>query len=160
MDDVFRLMAARDESGALDAVRRLGAVDARNEHDLTPLMLAGVFGMPSVLVALLDLGADVDAMSRPGISVLMHVASLPRPGIIRTLLARGADVNAVGAEGRTALLCAVWSAESSAAVVRALVEGGADTSVRDQRYRLTPLEWAENGRRADMVEVLTTHSPP
>jgi hypothetical protein len=51
-------------------------------------------------------------------------------------------VNVVADDGRTALLNAIWSADSSPAVVAALAEAGADLAVTDSVYGLTPEEWA------------------
>ena len=72
----------------------------------------------------------------------MAAAEFPRVEVVKLLLDAGADVNAVAEDGRTALLNAIWSADSSPAVVAALVEAGADLSVTDSEYRLTPQEWA------------------
>ena len=89
----------------------------------------------------LESGADPNGLVGP-LTVLMAAAEFPRVEVVKLLLDAGADVNAVAEDGRTALLNAIWSADSSPAVVAALVEAGADLTVTDSEYRLTPEEWA------------------
>lgn len=92
------------------------------------------------------------------LTVLMAAAEFPRVEIVELLLAAGADVNAVAPDGRTALLNAIWSADSSAVVVAALVNAGADLSIRDAEYGMTAREWAVKSSKRDEVAILDAAS--
>ena len=63
--------------------------------------------------------------------------------LARWLLARGADVDGRGSgpAAETPLHSAAWNGDL--AMVRLLVEAGADRNARDRQYDATPLGWAE-----------------
>lgn len=125
-----------------------------DEHGHTALGLAVIFGHSQVVSLLLGAGADANAVDKHGIGILMDAAACPRPDIVRGLIAAGANVNAVSEDGRTALLNAIWSAESDAEVVKALIEAGADPSVADELYNRSPREWAEMVGKVEVAELL------
>lgn len=154
------LTAAR--RGDLTAVDRLLAegtrCDTTDEHEFTPLALAAMFGHARVVARLIEAGADPNHLDSNGLTILMVAAGFPRVEIIQALLDGLAEVNAVADDGRTALLDAVWSAETTADVVQALVAAGADTTVRDANYDLTPLEWAQ--QTGDQAKIAALSPPP
>ena len=126
-----------------------------NRYGVPLLACAAVYGDEEMTRLLLAGGADPDARTSHGQTCLMVAVAVPVVATVRLLLDAGANVNAVGSDGETPILCAVLSAETSAGVVAALVEAGADLSVRDGgELKKTPLEWAEAADRADLVAVM------
>lgn len=105
----------------------------------TPLMEAAVFGFTANARALLDWGADVNAMSDRGTALIWAAGSdRATPEMIRLLLDRGADPNAVasrcerciheprsedGRPGLTALMLARQRGETE--IVKMLLAAGA-----------------------------------
>lgn len=94
------------------AVGRGGRLDATNSQGLTPLMLAANHGHPRALVALAELGADVDRTSAvhypgrwTGFTALMAAScdSTGRLEPVETLIELGADPGAEDQEGRRAV---------------------------------------------------------
>lgn len=128
--------------------------DSTDQHGHTPLALAVIYGHEEVVSRLLDAGADVGASDDAEITVLMTAAEFSRPEIVRMLIDAGADVNSVAIDGRTALLSAIWSADSGADVVRVLIEAGADVTAADENYGLSPRQWAEKTGRHDVAHLL------
>ena len=107
----------------------------------TPLMYAVLYGDADAVRLLLDNGADPNLRNEANASALMWaVDDLEKT---RLLLQRGADVNARSEDGRTALSIAA-SRFGSLAVVRLLLDSGADPSVKSPSYKgpLTPLSEA------------------
>jgi ankyrin repeat protein len=100
--------------GEAATVRRLAAeqnfaVDAFSPDGLTALHLAAFFGREPVVDALLELGANPNAVSEnsQGIRAL-HGATVSRhEAILERLIAAGADVDARAVNGQTALEIAI-----------------------------------------------------
>lgn len=72
---------------------------------------------------------------------------------IDLLVAHGADPNATDAKGRSPLVEAIQSADSSDSVVRALVRAGADPTRLDGQGRL-PGEYAAQVNRQSIERIL------
>ena len=79
-----------------------------------------------------------------------------RAPTVRQLIALGAEVNGYGPPGFHAHATPLHDATSSGSLdtVTALVEAGADTTVRDRVYDGTPLEWAEHLRHGEIAAFL------
>ena len=119
----------------------------------TPLMYAVLYGDADAVRLLLDNGADPNVRNEAGASALMWAADdLEKT---RVLLRRGADVNARSEDGRTALSIAA-SRFGSLAVVRILLDSGADPSVKSPSYKgpLTPLSEAADVGDEAVVRLL------
>ncbi|HVA48653.1 MAG TPA: ankyrin repeat domain-containing protein [Pirellulales bacterium] len=119
----------------------------------TPLMYAVLYGDADAVRLLLDNGADPNVRNEVGASALMWAADdLEKT---RWLLERGAEVNARSDDGRTALAIAA-SRFGSLAVVRLLLDSGADPSVRSPSYKgpLTPLREAADVGDEAVVRLL------
>ncbi len=67
--------------------------DPRDEDDTTLLMHAAAYGIPEMLAALLQAGADLQMVDRQGRTALAHAASQGQEANVRFLLERGASVD-------------------------------------------------------------------
>jgi ankyrin len=119
----------------LDLAERLiraGAkVNVKNDYGATPMSEAAVTGSADMIEKLLKAGADVESPNMDGQTTLMVVARTSRVDAAQALLRRGAKVDAVEQwRGQTALMWA--AAESQPAMVKLLVEAGADVNARSK----------------------------
>ena len=157
------------------------AVEARGSARWgSPLMTALAFGYLEVAEALVRRGARVDNIATAaglgraeetrrllatadGLSRHRAFALAAQHGhveIVRMLLDAGEDPNRYNPDGNhghsTPLHQAVWSGHD--AVVRLLVERGADVNIKDTVHQGTPLDWGlYHGKREDIAEYLHTH---
>ena len=83
----------------------------------TPLHHAAMRGKERVALALLDHGADVNAVNAFNATPLHEAAVGGHAELVKALIARGADVNATDGNGRTPLERAEEQGESAAAEV-------------------------------------------
>jgi ankyrin repeat protein len=138
----------------IESIRTLLAAGADPNTTLPsgnkPLMVAMAYGHTEAAMALLDGGADISARDRGGNTPLHVAAQQGNLPVVKALLARGADPNArtpksraaVGARGGggfgrgagagelTPLMLAARGDHED--VMRALIEGKADPSIRAQ----------------------------
>ena len=91
-------------------------------------MLASTNGSAAMVGALLQAGADPNAVGPGGATALMMAARSGRVEAVRLLLEHGAAVDAATAAGRTALMWAAF--ERHAESVRLLTASGADVHAR------------------------------
>ena len=135
------------EAVVLYLVKRGWFVNARGQKDgFTVLHWAARGGSLAVMEALVDQGANVDAMSTSGYTALHNAAWRGRLSVVKYLVGVGADVNAKGSNGLTALS---WAARAGhLAVVKFLVGAGADV------LGSTALHTAAGSGHLEMVELL------
>ena len=79
--------------------------------------------------------------------------------VAESLLERGVDIDSQALDGhslRTGLHWAVYRDQSQ--MVRFLVNRGADSTLRDQKYNATPLGWARYHNLHEMEEILVSYS--
>ncbi|MBQ01887.1 MAG: hypothetical protein CL477_14550 [Acidobacteria bacterium] len=101
------------------------AVDAVNDLGVAPLLIAATNGNADIVTVLLEAGANPNGGPPERERPLMRAAWVGSNAVVTALLDAGADPNAVeSARHQTALMWAV--SERHSAVVRALVQGGAD----------------------------------
>lgn len=123
-------------------------VDRRNAADETPLMMAALKGHTALVRQLLARGADVN---KPGWAPLHYAATGGHVEIIRLLLDQHAFIDAESPNGTTPLMMAAHYGTEAA--VRALIEAGADLSLRNQ-LGLTAQDFAFRASRPQVAELI------
>lgn len=126
-------------------------VNLASRQNETPLMMACIKGYLDIARELIKRGADVN---REGWTPLHYAASADMPktlDIIKLLLEESAYIDAASPNGSTPLMMAAQY--SSEAVVRLLLEEGADITLRNQR-NMTAADFARLVDRQYMVELL------
>lgn len=132
---------------------RAGAhVNAANVHSVTPLSLACTNASAAMVETLLNAGANPNAARQTGETPLMTCARTGNANAVNALLAAGADVQAKESSlGQTALMWAV--AEQHLAVVRTLIDHGADVRARSNSG-FTPLMFAARTGDLDTARLM------
>jgi ankyrin repeat protein len=169
-------LATAIKHGQVDAVRQLielGCdINAVMGDSRSCLMIASDLGPEhhdrgSIVSALLDAGAAVDARDDAGRTALMFAARGDPLDAVTALIHAGADVNAATEAGVTSLMyaccytcdnCCV-SLACDTAVVGALLAAGADVHAEDEDGR-TAIFAAANVGAADLVEQLVNAGGP
>ena len=100
------LTAAKD--GKVKAIKQILAsgmkVDAKDQHGVTALFVAALFGRTDAAELLIDKGADVKAAKGGDGSTALHTASFfCYTDLVKLLLSKGADVNATNNKSETPL---------------------------------------------------------
>ncbi len=143
-------VAARRETLVALLLAHKVAVDERLPNETTALMVAAAMGHPEIVEALLDGGADVNAVDAGGRSALHaaaqfgfeHNDSLRARRLFDGLLKHGADINRADSEGKTPLLLLLGAqlrpgsdcdATHIGALVPLLLDAGAKVEHADQR---------------------------
>lgn len=142
-------------------------VNARSKLGRTPLLIAAAYdGAGEAALLLIEKSADVNARDNSGNSVLAQAASSNNVEVARLLIARGAQVNTVDEGGFTPLLNAAGNGDRSAAMVKLLLEHGAQVNVKSGDTaeivkngplligHVTPLQWAAAEGDYETVEAL------
>ena len=104
--------------------------------------------------ALLDAGANVDALDKHGQTALMNAAHRGDAAMVDLLVDRGANLNHTAKYRLTALMLSVIN--DHADVVRILVTAGADCEMKGSigHFARTPLQYAEEHGQAHLVSIL------
>ncbi|XP_060549821.1 B-cell lymphoma 3 protein [Pantherophis guttatus] len=124
-------------------------LEARNFEGFTPLHLAVASCSRDIVLALLDHGADVDAVDiKSGRSPLLHAVENNNLDMVELLLQHGANVNAQSYGGNTALHTA--SGRGLLDMLRLLVRNGADGSLKNY-HNDTALMVAKNKKAIDIL---------
>ncbi|MDA7949785.1 MAG: ankyrin repeat domain-containing protein [Hyphomicrobiaceae bacterium] len=120
------------QHGNLEAVRVLlkhGAdLDARNQLDMTALMLAAAMKRFDIVKLLLDRNSDPCLAMKSGSTALYLAAENGSKSIVEGLVAGGANVDAPIEDGSTALYIAAQNGHES--VVEILIRAGANIDVK------------------------------
>jgi ankyrin repeat protein len=137
------------------ALQAGAAVDFRDLHQATPLMLAAIHQKPEAFDALLGAGADPHAVGPRGNSVLYLAAYAGQLPIVQALLAKGVNVNFKRSEpddeASTALIGA--GAGGNLEIVKLLLDAGADPSAQDSEGK-TAYDWAKALAPKNVVKFL------
>jgi len=128
--DQFRLALRNQDRPAIARLLADPALPkARDANGNTALHEAAVYGEPAQIRALLDKGADVNAVNLDGITPLIW--GVRDDDVAGLLIDRGADINAVSDGGVSPLLAAAGRADSTA-LIRRLVEKGVRPALPQQ----------------------------
>jgi len=104
--------------------------------------------------ALLDVGAEIDALDKHGQTALMNAAHRGDTELVHALVQRGANLNHTAKYRLTALMLAVIADHPD--VVRVLVAAGADREIRGSEgtFACTPLQYAEAYGTSELARLL------
>lgn len=143
---------------ALRALAEAGAdLNALEGQAYDVVTIAAVADDPDLMSLAIDLGNDPGLVTSPyDGTALIAAAHLGHAEVVRRLIAAGAPLDHVNNLGWTALIEAVILGDGGAyhqAVVRLLIEAGADRSIAD-RDGVTPLIHARSRSYVDMVSLL------
>jgi len=125
-------------------------VNALNKAGSTPLRMAIESKRLSVVLILVDNGADLVRVYTNGRTALHYAVEGGDKEIVTALLAKRIDVNAKDARGTTPLLLA---ASKNVDIVTALISKGADVNARDTNG-WTPLMEAAGANSSAMASIL------
>lgn len=141
--------------GHLDKVRELIEAGAELNLELfseTPLLKAIKGKHAEVVKALLNAGADVNAVSKAGKTALDTAVVWEEPSVLEVLLSHtGINVNAADGGGNTALMTAAKGGKLTA--LKMLLAKGAEASSKNKRGQ-TALDLARSCNRAEAAEML------
>lgn len=130
---------------------------ATKGRELEALGMAATLGRIELIEEFFAKGFTTETRDGYGNTPLIHAASGGATKAVEYLLERGADVNAAGYKGMTPLLACLAGLprkQSQIAVCKLLLKAGASCDVRDIEFGRTPLEWAEDGRPAEIVALI------
>lgn len=121
-------------------------IEARDENNATPLILAASSHQVDTVKLLLDKGANVNAKENTGKTALFYACNSYYPTVawyaihtISALLDKGADINAQDNDGRTVLHYASHTVYTE--LIRMLLDKGANIEASDNKG-ITPLHIA------------------
>ena len=105
-------------------------IDSKNSNEWSALMYAARYNPnPAVMEDLILRGANTEPNS-VGLTVTMLAACNPNPGVLLTLLKYKDEINFATDKGKTALMYACEN-NQSAAVIKMLIDNGADLAAKD-----------------------------
>jgi len=170
MDDFWKTATSTDVQSLLD---QGAAINAQDEFGKTPLHFAAANSTPSVVILLLTKGADVSAADMSGKTPL-HYAKMENktdlinigwgwlsenfwksatPKDVQALIDSGAEVNSQTTNEGKAPLHFAAKHNKDAAVVKLLLDKGANVEARD-KFKITPLNLAASFNTPAVVELL------
>lgn len=135
-----------DSAGVQLLLKHKARIDARDPQGRTALHEAAFAGHAGIVTALLGAGADVRARDAQERTPLLDAARGGRLGAIEALHAARADIDAHDGEGRGALALVCCAEAPSPALVRRLLELGADPEHVDRDGKRAVDLAAEAGR--------------
>lgn len=145
-------------SGATEIAELLAAVGANTALDPVETLLAACMRADRATVEQLvatDASLTAQAVAQLP-ELIIRAAELGRLDSVRLLAELGFDVNHLRrrAPREAALHEAAFNGDL--AMVKLLLELGADPTSRDRSYNATPLGWAEHNQKAEVIEYLSS----
>lgn len=129
-----------------------GDVNGTRENRMTPLMHASRLGDDAVVAALLEAGANLDALNIDGNNALWLACYGENPVVLGALIERGVAIDHKNDNGSTALMYAASAGKT--AVVRQLLAAGADARLKNLDD-FTALDMAANEECLRMLRAAT-----
>lgn len=143
-----------DAAEVLSLLRQGADVNAAMGDGMTALHWAARHGDDELIGTLLYAGANPASMTRIGhYTPLMMASREGHAAAVSRLLEAGSDVQAVTETGVTALHLAAAAGQPGA--VQALIAAGADVNATESAWDQTPVMWAANEGRTEVVRILT-----
>jgi len=139
-------------SGDLDNAKLLLARGAKPSE--SALSEAVTFGYPDIARTLIMAGADAGIIAGSGINLLHWAAITDRPQLVPVLVDARVPVNTMDDNGYTPLMYAATIDFGDAEILRALLNAGADKTIRNYEGR-TPLAQARRYKHSRLAEVLS-----
>lgn len=155
-EDMIAAARAGDVDQARSLIEQGADVNAKDAREESAYLIATVNGNLELLELTLRNGADVNAKDSYNGTGLIRAADAGQVEVVRRLLRAGIDKDHVNELGWTALLEAVILGDGDrphTEIVRVLVDGGVDTSIRDREGN-TALDIAEDRGYDGMVRIL------
>lgn len=137
-----------DPAGVQLLLKHKAKVDARDTRGRSALHAACLAGHADIVATLLAAGADAQAHDEAGRTPLLDAAQGGSLAVLERLAESHPDLIAADAEGRNALLCASASEQVTPALMRRLLELGADPNHLDRDGKRAIDRAAECGRWA------------
>lgn len=150
-DRLIEAAKTNDVSTAEGLLARNHNVDALDENERTPLILAASRGYEDFVDLLVRNRASLNAADKFGNTAMFYAASTDQTGVIHILAEGGADLNAKNRQGVTPLMVA--ASEGRLAAVQTLVELKADLHVTDFTGR-TARDWAARNNRRVVLRII------
>ena len=119
----------------------------------TPLHWSTRQGHLSMVVLLMNNGADASILDGEGYNALHLAAQFGHTAIVAFLVSKGEEINAPDINGMTALM---WSAYriSTNDPTRLLITLGSSLNLQDLKHKNTPLHWSVYSRNSNAVSLL------
>lgn len=150
-------VAHNDIASARQLIDAGADVNAKNAIQDSPYLLAGAEGRLEILELTLAHGADLRSTNRYGGTALIPACERGHVEVVKRLLAAGVDPDHINNLGWTGLLEAILLSDGGPrhqAIVKLLIEGGADVNLAD-RDGVSPLQHArERGQQAIVALLL------
>ncbi len=140
-----------DSSATLALIGQKADLNAVNDNDHTPLMLAIRQEQTNTAKLLIAKGAKVDLADEQGDTALHHAVRAGQVEVVRALLGKNAVPNGRNAAKDTPLILATQLDYPEIALL--LISQGAQVAVADS-HGLIPLHYAANWRRTAVVQEL------
>lgn len=129
-------------------------VDAANQDNQSPLMVAAYLGNIDVLKLLLKSGASINLTDETGRSPLIYAISGGKIKSVSELLYQGANVNQTDAKGNSPLHYAAKLNNHS--IVSLLLSNGADSEIANKKGR-TALMIAGRNEQQENIRAILVH---
>ncbi|KAI9888557.1 MAG: hypothetical protein M1814_006827 [Vezdaea aestivalis] len=140
-----------DHLGVVKLLLTEGAnINAQNDDDESPLMLASFTGNIQMVQLILDNGADIEAEDVKGRTALVHASMVGNVDVAHLLIKAGAKIEPGNGKATPLMVAA---GRGGPAMVLSLLEAGSDLNARSSDG-LQAIHWAVVNNKLDSLKVL------